>query len=126
MADWSDASTYISNILQANLDKNFVARLMWPDIYPATMKRPDLGKGTYSTHLMSSGEVGGKGMAFPEITQDPSTGKLVRRSGREAMEYAQKSGEYIPFETPQEAEWFAKNYKRGVPKRGKSMFPLEF
>lgn len=51
----------IDEILINNQDKNFIQRIIKPNRYPV-IKNQD---GTYSTHLMSSAEVDGKGIAYP-------------------------------------------------------------
>jgi hypothetical protein len=37
---------------------------------------------------------------------------LIELDPRKAHEHALKSGEFIPFVTPDEADWFSKNYKK--------------
>jgi hypothetical protein len=96
----------ISQMLLQNQDKNFVQRIMKPDLYPNL----DMGNGFFGTHLMSSGQMGNDGIAFPNIVQLP-TGEMQRLEPRAAFEYAIKNNEYIPFKSPEEAEWFAQNYK---------------
>jgi hypothetical protein len=101
---------HLHGIYQKNKNLNFVQRLLYPQIYP-NMLMPE-GPGTYGTHLMSSGEYQGKGIAYPEIIQDPESGKLIRLGRDEARDYAVNNGEYIQFDTPTEAEWFGQNYKK--------------
>ena len=96
--------------LQKHSDKNFVQRLLNPHIYP--VMRDVLTPGDIGTHLMSSGEYGGKGIAYPEIIQDTETGQLRRLGRREAMDHAVKTGEYLSFDTREEAEDFGTNYKK--------------
>jgi hypothetical protein len=98
----------IAQILIGNQDKNFVQRIMKPDLYPVLDNYA--GLGTHGTHLMSSGELNGKGIVYPEIVQMPD-GTLQRLGRKEAQQYAVDTGEYIPFNTPGEALWFGKNYK---------------
>lgn len=95
-------------IINQNRQKNFVQRLLRPQEFPVL----DMGPGQYGSHFMSSGSIDGKVMAYPEIVQLPGTNKLTRLSSKDAIEYALKSGEYIPFKNDKEAEWFGKNYKR--------------
>ena len=94
-------------IFAANVDKDFVKRLLVPEAYP----RVENADGTYSTHLMSSGDK----MAYPEITGGPK-GHLVdmRKDRAKARRIAMKKGEYIKFGSDREAEWFATNYKKAV------------
>ncbi len=100
----------VQQLLQQHSDKNFVQRLLNPYIFPVMQNV--LQPGDIGTHLMSSGEYNGKGFAYPEIIQDPETGKLKRLGRREAMDYAIETGQYLPFNTPEEAEDFGINYKK--------------
>ena len=106
--DPSISASKIQPVLDANKEKNFVQRIMNPEKYPTI----DLGDGSVGTHLMSSAEFGNKNVVFPLIVQDPQTGQLTKFDDfRQAADYAKKTGEYIPFNTREEAEWFGKNYK---------------
>jgi hypothetical protein len=98
----------VTKILEDNKNLNFVQRIMKPDTSPVLVDYA--GPGTHGTHLMSSGEMGGKGIVYPEIVQKPD-GNLTRLGRREAMDHAVKTGEHIKFDTPKEAEWFGQNYK---------------
>lgn len=89
--------------LQALLSKygnlNFVKRML--------MKNPPkLGN---STHSFSWGEADGKYYVFPTVIQDPKDGKLKRLTDDQAWEYANKTGELIPFDDPKQAESFSKH-----------------
>lgn len=97
------------SILEQNKDKNFVQRIMKPDLNPVLMNWA--GPDTWGTHAMSSGEYGGKGIAYPEIIQ-LLNGSLQKLGRKEAADHALNTGEYIEFNTPAEAEWFGKNYKK--------------
>lgn len=97
----------VSTILESNADKNFVQRILKPDVSPTL----DLGPGEYGTHMMSSAEVDDKNIVFPEIVQMPD-GNLKRLSPSEAVGHALRTKEFIEFPSRREAEWFAKNYKR--------------
>ena len=94
---------YITEILNQNADKNFVQRIMKPDLYPNL----PLGEGSYGTHLMSHDPK--EGIVFPTIVQRGE--QLVRLSPDEAYDYAKSTGEFIKFKNPADAEYFAKNYK---------------
>ena len=108
MADFTSPE-YIGQILNQNADKNFVQRIMKPDTSPVLMNYA--GPNTHGTHLMASGEHGGKGIAYPEIIQGED-GNLKRLGRKEAADYAIKNKQYIEFPTPEQAESFGKNYKR--------------
>ena len=81
----------------------------------ARMMRPIEGehvegqpKGSKSTHLMASGESDGKHIAYPTITNKTESGKYKPQSFSEAV----GAKEVFQFDTPEEAENFAKgNWK---------------
>ncbi|MFA4834862.1 MAG: hypothetical protein WC749_02155 [Dehalococcoidia bacterium] len=108
MADFKSPE-YIGQILNQNKDKNFVQRILTPDTSPVLVDYA--GPGTHGTHLMASGEYGGKGIVYPEIIQGKD-GNLKRLDRKEAGDYAIKNKEYIEFPTSEQAESFGKNYKR--------------
>ena len=99
----------ISEILQANADKNFVQRIMKPDTNPVLMNWN--GPDTWGTHAMSYATRDNGAMVYPTIVQMPD-GTLRKLEGREAMDHAIKTNEFIQFDTPEEADWFGKNYKQ--------------
>lgn len=117
---------YASNIkmkmlLGQHKDKDFVKRILG---YKGRDKSPVLdlsnieeGKyGTYGTHLMSGSTVDGKTMAYPRII---NTGKgLKLLSEQEALQHAMKTGEYIPFQSIDDVNWFGQNYKKASPYGG--------
>jgi hypothetical protein len=104
-----ESPEYIGQILNQNADKNFVQRILKPDTSPVLMNYA--GPNTHGTHLMASGEYGGKGIVYPEIIQGED-GNLKRLGRKEAGDYAIKNKEYIEFPTSEQAESFGKNYKR--------------
>ncbi|PNX47746.1 MAG: hypothetical protein BV459_03820 [Thermoplasmata archaeon M11B2D] len=102
----------VERILQENQKLNFVQRILnpheYPDIYLPNSDRP-------STHLMSWAETGsGKNKqywVYPTVIYDQQSGRLVPLSDDSAWHHAKLSGERIRFKTPEEADWFSKNYK---------------
>ena len=54
-----------------------------------------------STHSMEWGEADGKYFVYPTVVE--RGGKLVDISGEDPFGYAMKTGEYIMFNTPEEA-----------------------
>ncbi len=96
-------------ILNNYKDLNFVQRILSPYVHP-TLQLPE-GPGEYGTHLMSWATLGDKNIVYPEIIQTEK-GDLTRLDPRAAIDYAVKNKQYIPFNTPEEADWFGKNYKR--------------
>jgi hypothetical protein len=98
----------INSILNKNSSLNFVQRILNPNIFPVQ----DNQDGSYSTHLMGYSKVGKEYLAYPTIIQRPDTGELHNFGEHQAaIEYALKTGEYIPFGNQEEADWFTQNYK---------------
>jgi hypothetical protein len=107
-----DPKAYADSVMMANKNLNFVKRYLMPDMYPKLQTNRLMGaegmiaapKEEVTTHWMSHDP---KSMrVFPQIVM--VDGKL-QDLGERAYDYADKTGEYIQFETPEEAEWFAAN-----------------
>jgi hypothetical protein len=99
-------------ILMANKDKNFVQRALYPDQSPSY----DDGQGFHGSHYMGwttveDGPLAGKHIVYPNIVQRTPNRGLEMLKGADAVRYALKSGEYIPFDDPKEADWFSEFYK---------------
>lgn len=95
-------------VMQQNKDKNFVQRMMSPEMHPV-INNPD---GSISTHEMSWSEVdNGRAIAYPNIIQDAKSGKLVRLAPDQAIKHAMETKQAILFDDPRQAEHFTKNYK---------------
>lgn len=93
--------------LEESKNLNFVDRLNHPNNYPS-LKNPD---GAYSTEKMASSD----NIVYPTIIYQPD-GTLKELSPQDAYEYAKKNNNFISFETPSQANWFAfNNYKRPYP-----------
>lgn len=90
--------------LKRNSDKTFVQRILRPNDFPVL----DDGNGGIATHRMAWGEADGKYVAFPTVLYD---GKQLVDHGKSAFDQVMKSGNYITFDSPHEAEWFSKRYK---------------
>ena len=95
----------INQILEANKTKSFVDRILNKDKYPTL----DLGNGMSATHKMSYMQVGNKYHVFPTILYHDK--KLTRYKPRKAYDLVRQTGNYIEFDTQNEADWFSKNYK---------------
>tara|TARA_R110000823_G_scaffold3000_3_gene11880 strand:+ start:6197 stop:9748 length:3552 start_codon:yes stop_codon:yes gene_type:complete len=80
---------------------NFVKRYM----NPSSSGSIDNDDGTISTHRMASGELDGKGIAYPIIAE--IDGALVDLGDSLAQGFAIKTGEYLMFDTVDEAEAYA-------------------
>ena len=94
-------------LLEQHKGKSFVKRILTPDKYPSL----DLGQGRKASHLMSWIEAGGRYFAYPTVLYD-GKGGLTRHDPRKAWEQVRQTGNFIEFDTPEEADWFSKNYKR--------------
>jgi hypothetical protein len=92
-------------ILQANKDKTFVKRILEREKYP----RLELGDGNHATHKMAWGEVDKKYRVFPTVLYDGKSLKEYKPD--EAFRHTSATGNYIDFDTPQEADWFSRQYK---------------
>ena len=108
MPEADDELARLQQILQENSKLNFVQRILQPELYPHL----DNGDGTVSTHLMADAEVEGTPIVFPTIIHDLRTDTLKRLSMDEALQHAIKTNQYIEFKTPEEANWFAQNFKK--------------
>jgi hypothetical protein len=95
----------ITNILAKNAKKDFVQRILYPENSPVLKNDDD----TISTHRMAWGEADGKYYVYPTIIR--KAGGLFELDPDEAFHYAHKTGEYIEFDNPEEADWFSKKYK---------------
>ena len=98
-------------ILDANVDKDFVQRVNEIAGGSKTFPRIDNPDGSISTHLMSWGEGDGNYYVYPNIHRDDE-GNL-KDYGKDAFRQAMKTGEFIQFDTAEEADWFSQNYKVG-------------
>lgn len=95
----------LMQILKTNASKSFVQRILRPGDFPTL----DLGNGQIATHRMAWNEAGGRYFAYPTVLLQEG-GKL-HDYGDDAWDQAVKSGNYIEFSNPAEAEWFTKRYK---------------
>jgi len=100
--------TKIMRILHNNSDKNFVQRILKPEGKPTL----DLGGGQFATHKMSWAGTDGKPLVYPNVIQDPKTGKLTELSPKDALNHAIKTKQFIEAKNNAEAEWFSSNYKK--------------
>jgi hypothetical protein len=94
-----------SQILEQNKDKPFVKRILKPSDYPSL----DLGEGRTASHLMTWAQVGDKYVAFPTVLQEGK--KLKKYIPDEAWSRVKDTGNYIEFNTAEEADKFSKEYK---------------
>tara|TARA_R110000868_G_scaffold256961_1_gene514050 strand:+ start:422 stop:751 length:330 start_codon:yes stop_codon:yes gene_type:complete len=97
----------IQPVLDRYKDFNFVKRIAEPDKYPFISNKD----GTRSTHMMAWGEYEGKHVVYPTIVQYPN-GSLSNLGPDRGFTHAIQTGEYIPFDSAAEADWFSQNYKK--------------
>lgn len=96
----------IKQILERNQDKSFVKRILRPGQYPSL----DLGDGWEGTHLMAADTVKGHPIVYPTILWDGE--KLTQFNREEALKQVLKTGNYITFDSLEEAIGFSKDYKQ--------------
>lgn len=96
----------IQGILDENKHKNFVQRILEPDKFPHI----NLPNGQIATHMMAWTEADGKYFVYPTISYDGR--KLIDYGPKQGFDKAMENGDYIQFNSPQEADWFSKNYKK--------------
>lgn len=112
-------TSWVDSVNKSNMHKNFVQRMYkdGPQIQLKDQKEP-------STHMMSYDPQSMR--VYPTIVE--VAGSLVDLGeGDAAYNYADQTGEYIQFQTPQQAEWYANNgYKSGKNvKVGKASIPFK-
>ena len=115
---WAD-DEFTRRTLERNKDKNFVRRILDPSSYPAITNDRRLKPGDRATHQMSwttveSGPLKGSNIVYPNIVHDQRSNQLQWLGPREAAQYAEQTGQFIKFNTPEQADMFSKYYKRGA------------
>jgi len=116
--DGVDDPAGVPNVLEQNRGKNFVDRMFDPT--PPVINNPD---GSISTHIMTDAEVDsgdgtgrGKFIVYPTVIQKEEGAELIEVSAQEAQQYALETGEFIEFDTQEEATAFSTNgYKQLAP-----------
>ena len=99
----------IGKVLDKNRGKDFVERIINPWDSPV-LQNDD---GTKSSHKMAWGESDGKYYVYPTVLRD---GEALNDYGDGAWSEAYKRGEYIEFNSAEDADWFSQNYKNVWPK----------
>jgi hypothetical protein len=95
----------IVSALEDNKDTPFVKRILDPSIYP-TIPDPR-GGNMRSTHLMADSDT----RAYPMIQMNEA-GTLEYFDHENALANALRNNNTIDFKTPEEAAYFARNYKK--------------
>ena len=108
-----DENDPIGRTLMRNRRLDFVRRVLDPQKYPR-LPLPQYGPDVYGTHQMGWTTLDdGRHIVYPNIVYDNRSKALRLLGGREAVDYALSTGEYIPFEDAEAADYFSKHYKRG-------------
>lgn len=99
----------VLRILMQNANKSFVKRILQPNAYPTL----DLGDGNIATHKMAwssvnSGDGKTKYVVYPTVLYD---GEKLVDYGDKALDTVLKSNNYIEFDSPEQADWFSRQYK---------------
>ena len=102
----------IRKTIEENKEKGFVQRILRPEQYPKLQNKD----GSFSTHSMSWGNIDGKNIVFPTVLYDKDNNVLRRYTPREAIDHSLKTGNFIEFKTPEEADYFSKEYKQAWKK----------
>ena len=91
---------------------NFVKRIVEPRSWP----KMTFSGGHTVTHLMSQAEnVGGHAaIAYPSVVYDPETRDLKQLAIEDALGHATTTGEYIAFDTPDDALLFILRYREAA------------
>lgn len=92
---------YAQRFIPTDTKLNFEQRVLNPSQYPVLKQ----GDGI-ATHKMAWGGGDGEYQAYPTVVQDG--GQLKELDGREAWDYANKTGELRQFSTPFEASEYAR------------------
>lgn len=96
----------IDKTLTDHSEKQFVQRILRPNDFPSL----DLGGGAHASHRMAWAEVDGRNVVYPTVVQRGD--ELVELDEDTAIRHALQSGEFIEFGTPDEADFFSREYKR--------------
>jgi hypothetical protein len=95
----------LMELMQANNSKSFVQRILTPGKYPTL----DQGDGSHATHRMAWTQAGDKYYVYPTVLLEKN-GKL-KDYGDAAWDAVRSTGNYMEFNDPEEASWFAQKYK---------------
>lgn len=99
---------FVDKVLDKHKNLEWVNRLY--DKHPETVQIP--GEEYPSTHFMASDEYNGKYYAYPTVQK--VDGKL-KYLGKDAFDYSLEHKTAIPFDSEDQANWFAANgYKKGT------------
>jgi hypothetical protein len=100
-----DEKNYIDSVLNANKNLDWVQRLYEKN--PQSIQIP--GKRGRATHYMESAD----NRVYPTVVRRLPNSNL-EYLGNNAYDYADSTKSFIQFPSDEEAQWFAKNYKKGT------------
>ena len=101
----ADRKKWVRSVVDGNKGKDFVDRI----IDPSTHKPITNEDGSLSTHSMAWGEANGKFRVFPTVMKYGNG--LKRFESDAAWRLATELGNYIEFDTKEEADRFSREYK---------------
>ena len=106
-------------LLLKHRNKDFINRIINVNDFPVLENRD----GSVSTHSMSYGESDGKYYVFPTVVIEG--GKAMRLGPDTAWVRAMTSGDFLEFDSEQDAADFSKEYKSFMPlfESSKEEFP---
>lgn len=110
----TDKRAFVDSALNANKNLDFVQRLYNPN--PVSIQIP--GEKGRSTHFMANDP--GSMRVYPEVVRKKGQSGLTHLMGDDAWNYADSTKEFISFNSPEKAEWFANSpnnttgYKMGT------------
>ena len=99
----------IEDILTANSRIPFVRRILFPDQAPVTVDTEDSERRRVMTHKMEYSTADGKAYVYPRVMLDENG--VLRDYGDMAFDEAIKRRDFITFNSPEQADWFTRNYK---------------
>jgi hypothetical protein len=99
----------LEKVLEKNKNLPFVQRILYPQQSPVAIDDEDSEGKRVMTHKMEWGEADGNYYAYPRVMEDES-GKLKDYKGS-AFKEASRRGDILKMQTPEQADWFTKNYK---------------
>lgn len=99
----------IEDILTTNSRVPFIKRILFPDRAPVTLDPEDPQRRRVMTHKMEYKTADGKAYVHPRVMLDESG--TLRDYGDTAFDEALKRRDFITFDSPDQADWFTRNYK---------------
>ena len=95
----------IMKILRAHEGLPFVNRILNRDKFPTL----DLGNGNFATHKMAYSEADGRFYVYPTVVQEGPQLRALEPAA--AYQRARQTGDFIEFNSGEDADWFSRRYK---------------